>query len=228
LVEYFLEQLFIEVSNRKGLPCSAQEQPMKISNYVQLSAVGVVLTFALFTQTAAATTPTTTALTLNSNDAHVAPVPSGTVITLTATVKSMATAVTVGQISFCDAAAKACTDINLLGTAQLTSAGTAVMKFVPGIGKHRYKAVFAGTPHGVKEYSGSTSRKAPLSVTGKFATATAITASGSAGDYTLTAAVMGLVNAATAAAPAGKVSFIDTTDANHVLAKAELGPGLVC
>lgn len=198
---------------------------MKISNYVHLSTASLVLLFALFTQTAAATTPTTTTLALTSSDAHMASVPSGTVVTLTATVKSMAIAVTVGQVSFCDAAAKACTDINLLGTGQLTSAGAAVMKFVPGIGKHSYKAIFAGTPHGVKEYSGSISRKAPLSVTGKFATATSISETGSAGDYTLTATVMGLVNAATAAAPAGKVSFVDTTDANHVLAKAELGAG---
>ena len=38
-----------------------------------------------------------------------------------------------------------CEDIHLLGTAQLTSAGTAVLKFIPGMGSHSYKAVFVGT-----------------------------------------------------------------------------------
>jgi len=168
--------------------------------------------------------PTTTTLSVTSSKARVVSVASGSVITLTAKVKSGTEPVTVGQVDFCDAA-KACTDIHLLGTAQLTSDGSAVMKFVPGIGKHSYKAVFAGTPHGTKEYAGSASKKVPLSVTGKFPTATSLTASGSVGDYTLTATVTGLVNTPSLAAPAGKVSFVDTTDGNHVLGKATLGAG---
>jgi FG-GAP-like repeat/Bacterial Ig-like domain (group 3) len=199
---------------------------MKTGNHgVYALAAGFLLSLlATFSQTAAATTTATT-LKITSGDARAASVLSGTVVTLTATVKSKAQAVTVGQISFCEADAKTCTDIHLLGRAQLTAAGTAVMKFVPGIGKHSYKAVFAGTPNGKQDYAGSTSRNSELSVTGKFATATSITETGSAGDYTLTATVSGLVNAATIPAPAGKVSFLDTTDANHALAKAMLGPG---
>ena len=199
---------------------------MKIRNHhVSLLTVAFVLSLLTGTAAAAATTTTTLALTSQGAHADAASVPSGSVVTLTATVKSKATAVTVGQVRFCDAAAPTCTDIHLLGTAQLTSAGTAIMKFVPGIGKHSYKAIFAGTPNGRQEYSGSSSRKASLSVAGKFATATSISESGGEGDYTLSATVTGLVNAATAAAPAGKVSFLDTTDGNRVLAHASLGAG---
>jgi hypothetical protein len=196
---------------------------LRIYGVCVLEAVLLLVSLAAFAETAAATTTTTT-LAITSSDARADSVSAGTVVTLTATVKSKAQAVTVGQVSFCEAEAKTCTDIHLLGTAQLTSAGTAVMKFVPGIGKHSYRAVFAGTPHGKQDYASSTSRNASLSVTGKFATDTSISESGSPGDYTLTATVMGLVNAATAVAPAGKVSFLDTTDANHTLAKAPLGP----
>jgi hypothetical protein len=178
----------------------------------------------LFAQSAEAA-DTTTVLKITTSDAQAASISSGAVVTLTATVKSKSQAVTAGQVSFCEAEAATCTDIHLLGMAQLTSTGTAVMKFVPGIGKHSYKAVFAGTPNGKLQYSGSTSRKVALSVSGKFATATSISESGGVGDYTVTATVTGLVNATSIVAPAGKVSFLDTSDADHVLAKALLGPG---
>ena len=180
--------------------------------------------FALATQAVAAPSPTTTTLTVTSDGARATSVGSGSVVTLTATVTAGSVAVTVGQVSFCDALAKYCTDIHLLGTAQLTSAGTAVLKFVPGIGNHSYKAVFLGTPNGVSEYAGSASTDEELSVTGAYATSTAIAARGSAGDYTLRATVTGLVNAPGLAGPTGIVSFLDTTDGNHLLRKAALGP----
>ncbi len=201
---------------------------MKRRNYnVYLPTLVALLPVLLLTSLPAAAATTTTSLALTSQGAYddAASVQSGSVVTLTATVKAKAIPVTVGQVRFCDATTPSCTDIHLLGTAQLTSAGTAIMKFVPGIGKHSYKAIFLGTPNGRKEYSGSSSRKVRLSVTGKFVTATSIAASGSPGDYELTATVAGLVNAATAAAPGGKVSFVDTTDGNHVLAQASLGMG---
>jgi hypothetical protein len=78
--------------------------------------------------------PTTTTLTMSSGGTAIASggsVASGSVLTLTAIVKGGSTVVTVGQVNFCDASASYCTDIHLLGTAQLTSAGTAVMKFRP-------------------------------------------------------------------------------------------------
>ena len=74
-------------------------------------------------------------------------------VTLTATVQAGATALTLGEMNFCDTAANTCTDIHLLGTAQLTSAGTAVLRFRPGPGSHSYKAVFLGTLAGAASSS---------------------------------------------------------------------------
>jgi hypothetical protein len=58
----------------------------------------------------------------------------------------------VGQVNFCDASVNYCSDIHLLAKAQLIQtgprAGTAVFRFIPGIGSHSYKAVFMGTPQG--------------------------------------------------------------------------------
>src|SRR5579863_1981306 len=65
---------------------------------------------------------TTTTLAVTSGGSAVTTVTSGSVVTLTATVMTGSTAVTVGQVNFCDAAAAYCTDIHLLGTAQLTKA----------------------------------------------------------------------------------------------------------
>jgi hypothetical protein len=77
----------------------------------------------------------------------------GSVVALTATVTAGSTPVTPGQINFCDATAKSCTDIHLLGTAQVTSNGTATLRFRPGIGSHSYQAVFLGTNANAKSSS---------------------------------------------------------------------------
>jgi hypothetical protein len=168
---------------------------------------------------------TTTVLEVTSDGTPVKSVAAGTVITLTATVRSEGVAVTVGQVSLCDAAVKYCTDIHLLGLAQLTKAGTAVLKFVPGIGSHTYKAIFAGTPGGALQYGGSTSGVKPLAVTGLYPTTTAIAKGGRVGDYTLRATVTGFVNSVGVASPSGTVSFLDTSDDNQLLGAAVLGMG---
>jgi subtilase family serine protease len=54
---------------------------------------------------------------------------------LTAAVSAGSTPLTTGQVEFCDATAAFCGDIHLLGTAQLTSARTAILKFIPGMGQ---------------------------------------------------------------------------------------------
>ena len=142
--------------------------------------------------------------------------------------KAGSTAVKTGQVNFCDASGKYCVDIHLLGTAQLTSAGTAVLKFRPGIGSHSYKAVFVGT----KSDAANSSSAAALAVTGatgKYPTTTAIAQRGNIDNYTLTATVTGLVNAPGLAAPVGTVSFLDTSNNNLSLGTATLGtatPGL--
>ncbi|MGA3228271.1 MAG: hypothetical protein ABSC65_31210, partial [Acidobacteriaceae bacterium] len=71
---------------------------------------------------------TITTLSVTSGGNAVTTVAPGSVVTLTATVTTGSTPVTPGQVNFCDATAKFCTDIHLLGTAQLTANGTATLK----------------------------------------------------------------------------------------------------
>jgi hypothetical protein len=163
---------------------------------------------------AAASTATTTTLAVASAGAPVTKVKLGTVIALTATVKAGTTALTQGQVNFCDATAKYCTDIHLLGTAQLTSAGTAVFRFRPGLGSQKYKAVFLGTPNGATDYAGSSSAASSLTVTSQPTTDLIPTVSGSGGTYQVTAQVFSRGNHI----PTGTITYTDTTEGNAVLA----------
>ena len=170
------------------------------------------------------TPATTTTLAITSGGTSVASVTGKSVVTLTASVKMAGAAVTKGQVKFCDSLAKYCTDVHLLGTSQLTAAGTATTRITPSVGSHNYIAVFPGT----NSAAGSVSGAAPLTVTaaGKLPTLTSLAPSGSPGNYTLSATVTGLVNPAGTAAPAGMVSFIDGSNGNAVLASAALGSGI--
>jgi hypothetical protein len=163
-------------------------------------------------------TATTTTLAATSGGVRVATVASGTVVTLTATVRAGSARLTRGQVNFCDASATYCTDIHLLGSAQLTSAGTATYRFRPGIGSHCYKAVFVGT----KINAGSNSAASALRVTGKDPTTTTLAVGGSPGNYSLTATVTGLDGITP---PTRSVSFLDTSNGNAVLRTAALTPG---
>src|ERR1035441_5413252 len=81
-----------------------------------------------------------TTTTLNVSASNVA---VGTVVVFTATVTDQNSAVvTSGQVKFCDTTAKYCEDAALLGTAQLTSAGTGALKLRLGLGRHSRQAVF--------------------------------------------------------------------------------------
>jgi trimeric autotransporter adhesin len=140
------------------------------------------------TTASAITRPRTiVSLAVTSGGSTVTSVTSGSVVTLTAVVHEATggAVVTTGQVEFCDASAKVCTDIHLLGTAQLTSAGTATLKFRPGIGSHSYDAVFL--PSGVEGRGASS--PATLTVTGTHATTTTLEQNGLPGNYTLTATV---------------------------------------
>ena len=179
-------------------------------------AMGVPMMAMLWPVPAAlAQTATTTALTINPGGT----VREGSLVTLTVTV-SLATGGTAappGQVEFCEvkAAPLRCTDIRLLGTVQLSSAGTATLNLTPGIpGTHTYQAVFLGT-HLEAASSSSTSQ---LVVTPYYPTTTTITSSGSQGNYSLTATVNG------GTVPTGTASFMDTSNANYVLATAPLVP----
>ncbi len=96
-----------------------------------------------------------------------------------------------------------------------------MLKFRPGIGSHSYKAVFLGT----NNYVASSSVASALTVTGTYATTTAITQNGYVGNYSLTATVTGMGNNPGLAVPTGKVSFLDSNNGNAVLGTAALGTG---
>src|SRR5580704_3420946 len=157
---------------------------------------------------------TSTALEITADASAATSVSSGTVVTLTATVNEGRAPVTTGQVKFCDADAADCADIHLLGIAQLTTAGVAAFKFVPGPGIHSYKAEFLGTA------SAATSASGALSLTVNIAPTTTIAKSGANGNYTLKATVAGK---GSTTGPGGEVSFLDTTNQNAVLGTAELG-----
>ena len=164
----------------------------------------------------AAPAATTTTLTVTAKGLSVSSVDAGAVVTLTAKVETGGKALSRGQVNFCDATAKMCSDIHLLGTVTLTSAGEAALNFVPRAGTHNYKAEFVGT---VNDHA-SVSTDLSLVVYG--ITETTIARTGSTGNYTLKATVTGLANDI---APAGEVKFRDTTDGDSVVATAALGAG---
>jgi Bacterial Ig-like domain (group 3)/FG-GAP-like repeat len=163
---------------------------------------------------------TTTALAITSGGYPVSTIISGNAVQLTATVTSPGGAVTPGQVNFCDATVSYCTDIHLLGTAQLSVSGTAAVTLIPAVGNHSYKAVFLGA----NLNGASSSSSSPLTVTppALYPTTTALAASGSTPPYTLTATVSGGLPIA----PTGTVTYIDTTNDNYVLGTATLAPGV--
>jgi len=171
-----------------------------------------------------AQTATTTSLTLTSGGNSVTSINVGTMIILTASVSTGSTVIKQGQVNFCDATVTYCTDIHLLGTAQLTSSGHAQLHLRPATGSYSYKAVFLGTPKTTIPYTASASTADNLTVTGKVATATTIAQSGPSSDYTLTASVLGFTNSQALPPPSGTVSFVDISTNNSVLGMATLAP----
>jgi Bacterial Ig-like domain (group 3)/FG-GAP-like repeat len=169
--------------------------------------------------TAYATPSTTTTLQVTGAGGSL---PSGSVVTLTATVVSVTTAVTPGTVNFCDISLNTnCTAMTAIGSAQLTTAGIASIKTQLGVGTHSLVAVFAGTTL----YPASTSTASALTITGAASYPTATSLSFAAGtlpgSYNLTAAVSGMGSYATPA-PTGTVNFLNTSDGNAHLASASL------
>src|ERR1700751_4906807 len=159
----------------------------------------------------AAAVPSATTLVLSSSS-----VASPAAVTLTASVVAGGAPVATGSVRFCDASAPRCEDSAVVGTAQLT-AGTAKLKYIPGIGTHKYTAVFTGTASA----TASTSSVQTLTVTGLYPTTTAIAATGNPSGYDLTATVVGYANHPPVLA--GPLSFQDTSNNNFVLGTAPLG-----
>jgi len=144
-----------------------------------------------------------------------------TAITLTATVMTAnGAAVSPGQVQFCDASATYCTDIHLLGLAQLNASGVATLTFVPGVGTHHYYAQFVGITAGATKVLASSSTTLALTVSGTYATTNSlmIAVPAQPGNYTLTATVSGPESTG----PTGNVSFVDMTNFSYVLATAPL------
>ncbi len=183
--------------------------PLKFKRaVVTLLTIAFVLPAVAF---AAASTVTTLTLTPQS------PIAQPTVVTLTASVLRGRAPVTTGSITFCNAAAALCEDAAIVGTAQLTPAGTATLKIIPGIGTHSYTAIFNAT---ATEASSTSTAKA-LTVTGLYPTSTTIASTGTSSGYGLTATVVGVANHPPVLI--GNVSFHDTTEGNYLLGIAPLG-----
>jgi len=170
----------------------------------------------------------TTALAITSAGGAVTAVTSPAVVTLTAAVTSGGSAVTHGVVNFCSSTQPSCIGAALAGTAQLTSAGSASISFRPAVGSHSYQATFAGTA----SVQTSTSTAGMLTVTqgttAVLPTTAAITATGTAGDYTVTGAVTG--DGLTA--PTGTVNFVDVANGtvnigSGTLSSAAKGPGFL-
>ena len=177
-----------------------------------------VLAIALTATAAAANRPvTTTILTVTAASGNAANVTAGSTISLTAAVSSESITIKAGRVNFCDASAPYCTDIHVLATAQLTSAGTATIKLRPAVGTHSYRAEFLGTIN----WPPNTSNTATVSVTGAFPSVTTIAQGGSPGNYSLTATVSG--SAKSPAGPSGTISFADLSANNSILTTTSLG-----
>jgi FG-GAP-like repeat/Bacterial Ig-like domain (group 3)/Chitobiase/beta-hexosaminidase C-terminal domain len=166
---------------------------------------------------------TTTTLSVTSGGSTVTSVTPGTAVLLSAQVNAGTTPVTAGQVNFCDASAPHCTDIHILGSAALSSSGTATFTFVPGSGAHSYQAQFIEDGFGLASASNVASLTVGPAPAPVYSDTAAITISGGApGDYSLTATVTGYGGPAS---PTGNVSFVDTSFGNNVLGTAALGPG---
>ncbi len=169
----------------------------------------LLFAFALTREARAASLGTTTTLTLSSSS-----VASPAEVTLTASVTGGGSPLE-GTVTFCNASAALCEDAAILGKAQLVG-GTAILKIIPGIGSHTYKAVFGATATA----AGSTSGTQTLTVTGLYPTTTTLTASGNANGYALTATVVG--SAVEPPVLAGSVTFQDITDNTKLLGTVTL------
>jgi Bacterial Ig-like domain (group 3)/FG-GAP-like repeat len=212
-VPFLRRSRLAKASFRAGLGLWLRPSLLLLCGWARLSAMLAVVAVLGVPLAEAAATTTTLALSASS-------VASGTVVTFTATVRNPAL-VTAGTVTFCNAAAPYCEDSAIIGTAQLTSAGTAIIRLAPGIGPHSYKAVFTATT--TNGASNSSASPQALVVTGLYPTATTIVASGtSAGsNYTLTSNVVG--TGSIAFSPTPTVSFLDTSNGNASLGTATLG-----
>jgi len=200
-----------------------------------LIAVSFVLSMPLRAQ-GPTPTATLTQLTITDSTGHrVTQVIAGNPITLTASVKTvMAAQIFLGTVVFCDTAVTTCLDGHALGSRQIAIPTgtpfipTATLTILPTFGAHTFRAVFVGTdamttPGTFPAYAKSTSSAYAFNVVGPLpgVTATSLTSSGSPGNYTLKANVLG--TGAGYTKPTGMVNFFDATNSNASLGTANVG-----
>ena len=158
-------------------------------------------------------TPSALSLALTSSGAAVTSVSSGTPVTLTATATNSGAPVTRGTVIFCDISLSSnCAGSAVLGSAQLTSSGVAAVTLRLGIGAHSIQAVF----NGAGSNGMAVSTLSPLTVTGKYATATIPTGMEYPG-------VQG-VGPYGIPTPSGTVQIVDTSDSNCLLGTVQVIP----
>ncbi|WP_158942671.1 VCBS repeat-containing protein [Granulicella sp. S190] len=161
------------------------------------------LTLALLPTLHAQLTPTQTTLTLSPS----ASISYTARTTLIARVTAAGAPVHPGIVLFCNAKAAHCEDSAILGSAQLTTAGTASLPLRLSPDTYSIKAIFKGTPHSAIPREPSISAAQTLTVTGLAPSSVdPVTASQSSGRYKLSATVVGFGNAPLT----GTVSFSDT------------------
>jgi hypothetical protein len=182
---------------------------------VQLIALILVLFVGSVRPNYAAGAATTTTLSVAPGNN----VPAGTAVTLTAAVANPAP-VTAGSVIFCDAAAASCSGPAILANVQLTFAGTAAIKLRLGVGAHQIKAVFIHTNANLA--SASATQTITVTGTASYVTSTALTATGTPGNYTLTSQLVAYGQVSLT----GSISLLDTSNGNATVATVPvLGAG---
>lgn len=181
--------------------------------WIAAAAVCLAMVFGAGSAGAQATASTTT-LSVNvlGTTTGVSTVGMGEGVTLTAMVTAGG-AVHPGTVEFLDTSLPAAAQV--VGTAQLTSAGTASISVRPVVGTHQYEAIFVGTAGVAASTSGATA----LTVTGLLNTNTYMTSSGTTSNYTLSATLDAF---GFAVSPTGSMSFVDTSNGNAVLGTVAL------
>jgi len=173
----------------------------------------------------AAPAATVTTLSVTSGTAAAPAVAAGTVVTLTATVKSGTALVRPGLVKFCDSSIQAhCEGSAQLGVAQIVSStAKATLKVRLGLGVHSLTAEFVGTA----SYAKSVSAVSSLEVQGLAGSVTTLTATptDATGSYALGATVSALGAGALGWPPTGTVTFPDAANGGKSLGSAALAAG---
>jgi hypothetical protein len=189
---------------------------LAVGSYTMTAQYGGDTNFAASTSTGLGLTVAQPAITLSvtTNGSPAASVTSGSFVKLTATVTGLGSPETSGFVNFCDASATSCSDIHLLGTAHLSSSGTASILLRPRAGQLQLQAKYSPS-------LGNTTSSSVASLSVTTIASAVLQSSGQVGNYTLTATVSGVPEFL----PTGTVSFVDLTDSNYALGSSTLGTG---